>query len=64
VKPVYDTDGPLESMDDIIIPIDREAMELTTEMWENLRDTPPFGVPLQKIGGGLFRNLAYTFGLF
>jgi hypothetical protein len=63
VKPVYDMDGPLESIDDIIIRTDRGVREVTTEEWRKLEGSPPHGVPLRKIGGGLFWSLSYNVGV-
>jgi hypothetical protein len=39
-KPVYDTNGPLEYMDDIIICMDRGVGEVTTEEWGKLKGCP------------------------
>jgi hypothetical protein len=50
-KPVYEADGPLESMDDIIIRTERGVREVTTEEWGKLKGNPLLGVPLRKIGG-------------
>jgi hypothetical protein len=36
MKTVYDTDGPLESMDDIIMHTDRRVQEVMKYKWENL----------------------------
>jgi hypothetical protein len=64
-KPVYDANGPLEYMDDILIRTYIGVREVMTEEWGKLiRDTLLNGVPLQKIVGGLFENPDYIFGLF
>jgi hypothetical protein len=39
-KPVYDTSGPLESMDDILIHTEMGVHEVTTEEWGELRVYP------------------------
>jgi hypothetical protein len=53
-KPVYEVEGPLESMDDILICTERGVREVTTKEW---------GKPLREIGGGLYKNPAYISGL-
>jgi hypothetical protein len=40
-KPVYEADGPLESMDDIPVQTDRGVREVTTEEWGQLKGYPP-----------------------
>jgi hypothetical protein len=57
-KPLYEADGPLKSMDDIIILTERCVREVTVKEWGKLRDTPHLGVPLLKIVGGLYKNPA------
>jgi hypothetical protein len=39
-KPVYDANGPLESMDDILMHTDRGVREVTTEEWGKLKGYP------------------------
>jgi hypothetical protein len=39
-KPVYEADGPLKSMDDIIIRTERGVSEVTTEEWGKLKGYP------------------------
>jgi hypothetical protein len=63
-KPVYEVNGPLESMDDILIRTDRGVGKLRPRNGVNLRDALRLGVPLRKIGGGSFENPAYISGLF
>jgi hypothetical protein len=53
---VYEADGPLESMDDILVRTKRGVREVTTEEWGKLKGYPHLGVPLQKIGGGSYRT--------
>jgi hypothetical protein len=62
-KPVYEANRSLESMDDILTHTERGVREVTTKDWESLRDTPHLRVPLRKIGGGLYKNPSYIFGL-
>jgi hypothetical protein len=62
-KPVYDADGPLESMDDILIRTERGVREVTTEEWGKFKGCPRFGVPLRKIGGGSYKTPSYIFVL-
>jgi hypothetical protein len=40
MKPMYDTYGPLKSMDDILILTKRGAREVTTDKWVNLKGCP------------------------
>jgi hypothetical protein len=40
-KPVYEADGPLESMDDILVRTKRGVREVTTEEWGKLKGYPP-----------------------
>jgi site-specific DNA-cytosine methylase len=40
-KPVYEADGPLESMDDILVRTKRGVREVMTEEWEKLKGYPP-----------------------
>jgi hypothetical protein len=40
-KPVYEADGRLESMDDILIRTERGVREVTTEEWVKLKAYPP-----------------------
>jgi hypothetical protein len=40
-KPVYEADGPLKSMDDILIRTERGVREVTTEEWGKLKVHPP-----------------------
>jgi hypothetical protein len=62
-KPVYNADVPLNPMDDILIRTESGTREVTTEEWGNLKGYPRLGEPLRKIGGGLYKNPAYIFGL-
>jgi hypothetical protein len=39
-KPVYEADGPLESMDDILVRTKRGVREVTTEEWRELKGYP------------------------
>jgi hypothetical protein len=39
-KPIYDVNGPLESMDDILIRTDRGVREVTAEEWGELKGYP------------------------
>jgi hypothetical protein len=36
-KPVYDVDGPLEAIDDVLICTERDVCEVTTEEWRKLK---------------------------
>jgi hypothetical protein len=40
-KPVYEGGGPLESMDDILVRMERGLREVTTEEWVKLKGYPP-----------------------
>jgi hypothetical protein len=40
-KPVYEADGPLESMDDILVRTERGVREVITEEWGKLMGYPP-----------------------
>jgi hypothetical protein len=62
-KPVYEAYITLESVDDILIRTERGVREVTTEEWGKLKGYPHRGEPLRKIGGGLYKNPAYIFGL-
>jgi hypothetical protein len=62
-KLVYEVDGPLKSMYDILVRMKRRVREVTTEEWRKLKGYPLLGVPLQSIGGGSYKTPAYIFGL-
>jgi hypothetical protein len=53
MKPRYEAEGPLESMDDILIRTERGVREVTTEEWGKHKGHPLYWVPLRKIGGEL-----------
>jgi hypothetical protein len=40
-KPVYEADGPLDSMDDILVRTRTGVREVTTEEWGDLEGYPP-----------------------
>jgi hypothetical protein len=40
-KPVYEANGPLEQMDDILVRTKRGVREVTTEEWGKLKGCPP-----------------------
>jgi hypothetical protein len=40
--PVYEADGPLESMDDILVLKKRGVRDVTTEEWVKLKEYPPY----------------------
>jgi hypothetical protein len=61
--PVHEADGPLESMDDILVRTERGFREVKTEEWGKLKGYPLLGVPLRKIGDGSYKTPAYIFGL-
>jgi hypothetical protein len=62
-KPVYEADGLLDSMDDTLVRIKRGVREVRTKELGKLKGYPCLGVPLQKIGGGLYKTPAYIFDL-
>jgi hypothetical protein len=39
--PLYEADGPLDSMDDILVRTKRGVREVTTEEWGKLKGYPP-----------------------
>jgi hypothetical protein len=41
-KPLYEADGPLDSMDDILIRAKRGVQEVTNKEWGKLKGYPPF----------------------
>jgi hypothetical protein len=41
MKPVYEADGPLYSIDNIIVRMERGVREVTTEEWGKLKGCPP-----------------------
>jgi hypothetical protein len=45
-KPVYEADGPLDSMVDILIQTERGMREVTVEEWGKLKVYPRLGEPL------------------
>jgi hypothetical protein len=42
IKPVYEANGPLESMDDVLIHTERGVREVTTEEWGKLKGYPSY----------------------
>jgi hypothetical protein len=62
-KPVYKADGPLESMDDILIRTERGAREVTAEEWGKLKGHPSSWGATAKDRRRIIQEPSLHFGL-
>jgi hypothetical protein len=58
IKPVYEADGPLDSMDDILVRTKRGVREVTTEEWGKLKGYPLFGGTTAKYRRRIIHKLS------
>jgi hypothetical protein len=63
-KPVCEADGPLESMDDMLVRTKRGVREVTTEEWGKLKGYPPSWGTTVKDRQQIIQDPTYIFGLY